>query len=93
MVDLITATEEVGLQLHGGKTKILRMDGSCNRTHPPLVVEGMKIEVLPEDGSTMYLGRLLSTHESQDMEIDLELSGHGRSFSLINRNSVGAASD
>ena len=55
--DMIKATKAVGLELHGGKTKILRMDGGLTRASPALEVEGLKIEVLSEQGSTMYLGR------------------------------------
>lgn len=78
--DVIMATREIGLELHSGKTKILRMDKSLRHSTAFMEVAGMKIEVLPRDSSTMYLGRLLSVDNLHDEEIDHRLAKAWKSF-------------
>ena len=71
--DVITVTSAVGLELHPGNTKVMCLNGSRVRASPPLEVSGLRIEVLPEDGSTMHLGRLLSAADAQDTELDFRI--------------------
>ena len=71
--DVIAATRDVGLELHPVKTKILRMDNCHSRSSPPVLVDGLRIEVLSKDGSATYLGRLLSAHDTQDTELDFRI--------------------
>ena len=75
--DVIRATREVGLELHNGKTKILRKDGCLEHNTAFLEVAGHKIEILSKHGSTMYLGRLLATDSMHDVELDFRLEGKG----------------
>ena len=78
--DVVAATRDVGLELHPGKTKILRMDDGYSRSSPPMLIDGLKIEVLSREGSTMYLGRLLSAHNTQDTELDFRIERAWKKF-------------
>ena len=78
--DLITATREIGLEMHNGKTKILRMDGCVQNSSAFMEVAGMKIEVLSKGSSTMYLGRLLSVDAVHDTELDHRLEKAWKNF-------------
>ena len=78
--DLITATREIGLEMHNGKTKILRMDGCVQNSSAFMEVAGMKIEVLSKGSSTMYLGRLLSVDAVHDTELDHRLEKAWNNF-------------
>jgi len=69
--DLVRFTEEVGLEMHMGKTKILTSECTTTDADRPrfMTVRQQNIEIMPVDGSTMYLGRLLSIQNPHDVEI------------------------
>ena len=53
-----------------GKTKIMANEYTNGADRPiSMSVRGQKIEILPLDGSTMYLGRLLSLQNLHHVEI------------------------
>jgi hypothetical protein len=68
---LADESRKIGLEIHMGKTKILY--NGCGRQGGPVPgcveVAGKKIDVLGDDESTCYLGKLLNLQEAQDTEI------------------------
>eukprot|EP00973_Karenia_brevis_P072582 10082551-Karenia_brevis.AAC.1 len=67
--DLASASKQVGLSLHMGKTKILTNVINADRSRMKVARE--TIEVLPYDRGTKYLGRYLSLDASHhDRELD-----------------------
>ena len=58
--DLSREAASVGLHLHFGKTKILANTGvrrGVNRASNTVDIAGQKVQVVPLEGSTSYLGR------------------------------------
>ena len=79
--DLAREAGAVGFQIHFGKTK-----GLCNRyareagERSELMVNGTVVEVLPEGGTTKYLGRALRLDAHNDAEIENRLNIAWRRF-------------
>ena len=70
LLDLSTACSVVGLRLHAGKTKILCNSIARATGHPQhMQLHDSRVEVLPLEDGTMYLGRLLSFHDYHDVEL------------------------
>jgi hypothetical protein len=67
--DLITAAASVGLEIHGDKTKILTNEHIKELREKTIKVGSVSIDVLPVDGTTKYLGRLLSLSNFHDVEV------------------------
>ncbi len=70
LATLASAGQKVGLQLHGGKTKLMGNSWAHSATKPAFVdVLGMKIEVLPLGAPAMYLGRMFCVQTLHDTEL------------------------
>jgi hypothetical protein len=68
--DLVESAARVGLEIHPEKTKILANEYIKERRGRFMSIGSTHIEVLPADGATKYLGRLLSLSSIHDMELD-----------------------
>ena len=79
--DLAERSAMVGLQLHYGKTKVLcnKFARECDH-HTSLKVQGHTVDVLPEDGTTKYLGRALRLDLHDDAEIRHRINMAWRRF-------------
>eukprot|EP00973_Karenia_brevis_P085729 11892679-Karenia_brevis.AAC.1 len=76
--DLAKEAEQVGLQMHMGKTKILtnmaRLSGGR------LLVRDAAIEILPASASTDYLGRSLCFQDFHNVELEARLDKAWKKF-------------
>ena len=64
------ATEKVGLKIHPDKTKILSNQSNMNsNTKRYIKVGEMNIEILTKNESVKYLGRRISFHQQETIEI------------------------
>jgi len=82
LADLIAAAGEFGLEVHEGKTKFLWNGIGRGSTDSTLEVEGKEFEVLATEASTMYLGRLLSLHETHDIELKNRMAKGWAKFAI-----------
>ena len=78
VADLIRSSDEGGLKIHGGKTKILTNDTTCRGGS--VTIEGASIEVLPVSGSTVYLGKTLCLERAHDAEIEARVDKAWKRF-------------
>ena len=79
--DLKAAVGQVGLELHMGKTKVLRNEFGLDENDDKYIeIDTEKVEILSTDDSTMYLGRNLSLHDANEIEFDHRLGAAWRSF-------------
>ena len=69
LCDLEREAGKVGLELHAGKTKILRNSATASETMTSVQLKGQQVQVLGPDEGTMYLGRLLQLTEVHDTEL------------------------
>ena len=53
-VDVVNESAVVGLELHMGKTKVLR--NTSDNAGTEMLVQGHKVDILPTDSSTMHVG-------------------------------------
>ena len=70
LTELQEAASTVGLQLHMGKTKIMT---NTHQNDAHVQIGDDKVEILPPDGCTAYLGRNLSLLNSHDVELEHRL--------------------
>ena len=91
LADLIDAAKGVGLEMHPDKTKILHNQHITPKAknQQQVHVDGMNIEILPITGSTKYLGRKLSFHESHSSEIEHRIALAWRKFYKIKQELTG----
>ena len=80
--DIITEARKRGLELHPDKTKIL--SNTVRRTGRSAAkyadVEGLRIEILPHDGSVKYLGQKISFSDPHKIELENQIAAAWRSF-------------
>eukprot|EP00973_Karenia_brevis_P056631 7878455-Karenia_brevis.AAC.1 len=79
-----------GLRLHLGKTKILT-NSSRERDRRNVDIDGDVVSVLDVDAWEKYLGRRVTMHEAQQVELDFRTAGAWAAFAqykseLCNRN-------
>ena len=80
--DLICSAQEVGLEIHAGKTKILSNGiGKCT-TRRQIFVRGRRVEILPPWGSTAYLGRALCLSDPYGVEIESRMRKAWAKFNI-----------
>ena len=84
--DLIAKTRKIGLAVHPDNTKVLTNQDAGDLDH--MKIESLEIEVLPPGKSTIYLGRKLAIHKSQDVELEYRLECGWESSSPTNKNFV-----
>ena len=68
--DLMAAAKKVGLEVHPEKTKIINNGIGQGQRIQHTEVDGLQVEVLRREAGTMYLGRLLSSWDAHDTEIN-----------------------
>ena len=66
--DLMREAEGYGLEVHESKTKFLWNGHGAGAAVGQTTVQHRHFEVLGEQGSTMYLGRLFASKETTDVE-------------------------
>ena len=86
--DIITEARKRGLELHPDKTKIL--SNTVRRTGRSAAkyadVEGLRIEILPHDGSVKYLGQKISFSDPHQIELENQIAAAWRSFMSLKRD-------
>ena len=83
--DLIPAAQACGLELHPDKTKILT--NGWGKRHRKAIgswveIAGVKLEILPRDTTTKYLGRSFSFHSPNDTELQGRINAGWRKFAV-----------
>ena len=83
--DLSNASRQIGLEVHMGKTKILYNGCGCKGGTIPgdVKVNGNKIDILGDDESTCYLGKLLSLQAIHDTEIQHRIARAWAKFAIF----------
>ena len=81
--DLIDAARQFGLEVHPEKTKIMRNGYGKSFTHNSVDIDGRAFEVLPKDGASMYLGRLLTLSKTHDVELKHRLKKAWAKFAVF----------
>ena len=76
--ELFSASKQVGLDMHMGKTKVLSNVPTARRGS--LRVGGQTIQILALDESTDDLGRKLCVENIHDVELDARLDKAWRNF-------------
>ena len=77
MCDLIEAVRRVGLEIHADKTKVMTNFGSEAAS---LDIPGHRVQILRQNESTMYLGRLLNLAAFHDVEIENRIERGWKKF-------------
>ena len=70
IADLVESAKRAGLEIHPEKTQILANEYINEPRGKLLSIGSSQIEVLPVDGATKYLGRLLSISNIHDKELE-----------------------
>jgi len=85
LADVCAGAENVGLQLHPDKTKILHNIQRRRPTTQPEHVQvcELNIEVLPFSASQKYLGRKLTFHQPTDTEVESRIAIAWKKFYML----------
>ena len=81
--ELMQEARAYGLQVHEEKTKILWNGEGRGTKQKSVEVENRRFDVLPKDGSTMYLGRLLSFTTTHEVEIEHRIKKAWAKFAIF----------
>lgn len=82
--DLSVEAKKIGLNIHMGKTKILstKQPRRGVLAQSTVQVSGQRVEVLPYDGCTLYLGRQVCFQDFHDIEIHHRINKGWAAFAV-----------
>ena len=81
--DLMLKAKEYGLEVHSGKTKVLWNGQGRGSTTATAEIEAKSFDILDEEGSTEYLGRMLNLSEIHDVELQSRVGKAWRKFGVF----------
>jgi hypothetical protein len=83
--DLATEAKKAGLEIHMGKTKIMKNGIGKSQQVEGVLVHGQRVEVLDKSTSTMYLGRSLNFTDTHGAELKHRISRAWAKFGVYRR--------